>query len=123
MAKVVIVDDSPIVTKMLDACLSRRGYEVCVFNSPFGVSNKLRDLNPDVVLMDLGLPGISGDQLLKTFKRLEGVKFHTIIISSAGETELQALVSKGLAHDYYVKGAPIELLVEKVIRQVTLANM
>ena len=123
MAKVVIVDDSPIVTKMLDACLSGRGYEVCAFNSPFGVSSKLRGLNPDVVLMDLGLPGLSGDQLLNIFKGLEGVKFRTIIVSSAGEAELQALVSKGVAHDYFVKGAPIELLVEKVVRQVTLANM
>lgn len=115
--RVVIVDDSPIVTKMIEAHLSRLGYEVHAFNSPFGISNKVRELKPQVVLMDLGMPGLSGDKLLGFFKG-HGNEFRVIVVSSAEENELKDLVTKGLAHDYYVKGKPLDTLVEKIIYQV-----
>jgi hemerythrin len=113
MAKVLIVDDSPIVTKLIAATLTAQGFTVEVSNSSFGVSNKIREFQPQVLLMDLGLPGLSGDALLGIIKE-SGATCHTIIVSSAPEAEMQNHVRKGLANDYYIKGTSLNLLVDKI---------
>lgn len=113
MAKVLIVDDSPIVTKLIAATLATQGFTVEVSHSSFGVSNKIREFQPQVLLMDLGLPGLSGDALLGIIKE-SGVTCHTIIVSSAPEAEMQGHVRKGLANDYYIKGTPLNVLVDKI---------
>src|SRR6185369_273655 len=68
MSKVLIVDDSPIVTKLIEATLITNGFVVEVSNTAFGVSQKIREFQPQVLLMDLGLPGLSGDALLGLIK-------------------------------------------------------
>lgn len=117
MGKVLIVDDSPIVTKLIEGRLIMHGLNVEVSNTSFGASNKIREFKPQVLLMDLGLPGLSGDTLLGLFKE-SGVKCHTIIISSAPEEEMMKHVRNGLANDYYIKGTPLDILVDKVLVQV-----
>lgn len=116
MTKVLIVDDSPIVTKLIEATLVMHGFKVEVANSSFGVSNKIREFQPQVLLMDLGLPGLSGDALLGILKE-SGVKCHTIIISSAPESEMKSHVANGLANDFYLKGTPLTVLVDKILHQ------
>ena len=118
MPKVLIVDDSPIVTKLIESHLVRKGFEVSILNSPFGVSNKIREFKPHVVLMDLGLPGLSGEKLLTMFQETEKEPFKAILISSADESELKGMVRRGLASDYFIKGEPLDLLVDKVVRQI-----
>jgi hemerythrin len=113
MTKILIVDDSPIVTKLIEATLEKHGFEVEVSHTSFGVSNRIREFQPQVLLMDLGLPGLSGDALLGIIKE-SGVSCQTIIVSSAPEAEIQTHVSKGLANDYYLKGTPLEILVDKI---------
>ena len=117
MARVLIVDDSQIVTKMVGGFLSRKGFDVEVTNSPFGVSNRLREFRPQILLMDLGLPGLKGDKLLELCSTV-GCEFRTIIVSSAEEKELKSVVAQGLAHDFFMKGAPLEQLEYKINQQI-----
>lgn len=112
--RVLIVDDSMIVTKMMSQFLTSCGYTVDTSNSPFGVSNRIRETQPDLILMDLGLPGLSGESLLSLARKGgEGAGPKMVIISTNVE-EMRDLVAKGLADDFFVKGSPLHELEAKI---------
>ena len=115
MIKVLLVDDSSIVTNMVSSYLSHHGYSVSVANSPFGVSNKIREFQPQVLLMDLSLPGLSGESLINLCREKEGgLSCRIVLFSSAREEEMKDLVGRGIAHDYFIKGGSLKDLEDKI---------
>src|SRR5437773_1488022 len=60
--RVLIVDDHPVVRKGLRACLARKAHLKVVGEASDGEEalRKIRDLAPDVVLMDISMPGMDG---------------------------------------------------------------
>jgi len=116
-----MVDDSPIVTKMVSQFLLDKGYEVEAANSPFGVSGRIVDYRPDVVLMDLGLPGLSGHKLIDLIKkRGGGLDCKVVLFSSMNEQEMENMVANGQADDYFVKGNSLNELEAKLRRLASL---
>jgi two-component system, OmpR family, response regulator len=113
--KIFVVDDSEVVTTMVSRYLSACGYEVETSNSPFGASNRIRESAPHVLLMDLGLPGLSGENLLSICRKNGGQGPRVILISSS-EEKMRAVVHRGLADDYFVKGSPLHDLEAKIRR-------
>jgi DNA-binding response OmpR family regulator len=120
MTRIFMVDDSPIVTRMVSQFLLDRGYEVETTNSPFGASGRLVDYKPDVVLMDLGLPGLSGHKLIDLIKKRGGeLDCKVVLFSSTNEQEMKDMVAGGLADDYFVKGNSLNELESKLRRLVS----
>ena len=118
MIRILLVDDSAIVTKMVSGYLSERGYKVDFANSPFGVTSKIREFQPEVLLMDLGLPGLSGEKLINLCKKSdEHRKYRIVLFSSANEQQMKDMVGSGLAHDYFLKGGSLKDLEVKINAQ------
>src|SRR4051812_45429735 len=83
MKKFLIVDDDPDVTRMLTRMLEHRGHSVFSANSPFGVSALvLREL-PDVVILDVMMPGLEGPALATLINNLPLKKRPQIVLWSA----------------------------------------
>jgi DNA-binding response OmpR family regulator len=120
---VFLVDDSPIVTNLVSGYLIGRGFIVNTFNSPFGVTSKMKEVKPQVILMDLGLPGLRGDKLIDLCKKeKESCNCRIILFSSTDYQEMKDLVEKGVAHDYFVKGGALKELEDKIIAQAGAAR-
>ncbi len=120
MIKVFLVDDSPIVTNLVSGYLKGKGFIVNTFNSPFGVINKVKDIKPHVILMDLGLPGLRGDKLIDLCKKeKESCDCRIILFSSADDQEMRKLVESGIAHDFFVKGGALKELENKIVAQAS----
>lgn len=118
MIKVLLVDDSPIVTNMVSSYLVHHGYEVSVTNSPFGVSSKIKEFQPQVLLMDLSLPGLSGEKLINLCRKKDGeLNCRIILFSSVGDEEMKELVDKGIGNDYFLKGGSLKELEQKIRNQ------
>jgi twitching motility two-component system response regulator PilH len=65
MARVLIVDDSPTETYKISSILSKHGYEILTAeNGEDGIAAARKEL-PDVVLMDVVMPGLNGFQATK----------------------------------------------------------
>jgi DNA-binding response OmpR family regulator len=83
MAKFLIVDDDPDVTRMLTRMLQHRGHEVQSCAGPFGVSAMVLRDPPDVLILDVMMPGLEGPALATLIHNLPLKKRPQIVLWSA----------------------------------------
>lgn len=115
MKKVLVVDDSELIGKLVKLYLGKLGCDVDVCASPFGVLQKVKEFMPDVVLLDMRMPGLSGRSVAGLLKKSErGMKCKTILFSSEDEMLLRQMVEEGVADSYFVKSHTFDGLKEKI---------
>ena len=68
-SKVLVVDDEPAITGLLELALERAGYRVRIANSGHEALRAALADPPDVVLMDICMPDMSGEQVLREMLR------------------------------------------------------
>ncbi|MBI3324712.1 MAG: response regulator [Candidatus Omnitrophica bacterium] len=83
--RVLMVDDEPKFCQTVGEFLRLRGYEVTVAGNASEALLELDQVSPDVVLLDIRMPGLSGLEALKAMRS----RFHIprVIIISAADTE------------------------------------
>ncbi len=112
---VLVVDDSPTERHVLVELLTRNGYQVITAeNGEEGVEKAKKDL-PDLILMDVVMPGLNGYQATRTLTRDEATKHIPIIVctSKGQETDRIWGLRQG-ALDYIVKPVNGEDLLSKI---------
>jgi len=115
MAKVLVVDDEPNIVLSLEFLMQQAGFEVVTAEDGESALARVAEGAPDLVLLDISLPGISGFDVLE---RLRGDPDHArlpIIMLTAHGREVER--EKGLAlgaDDYVTKPFSTQALVEKV---------
>lgn len=95
---ILIVDDDAAIGDMEQELFERAGYRVCRAYSGTEALLFLRDNRPDLILLDLMLPGLSGEALLP---QLRGIP--TIVVSAKAETADKVSLLLGGAADYLTK--------------------
>jgi CheY-like chemotaxis protein len=83
--KVVVVDDDEIQLTVLKAWLGSQGHTVVTQNGPVGTTNTLLQEQPDIVLLDVVMPGLTGDALLLLLGRVASAVKLGVIFYSANE--------------------------------------
>jgi twitching motility two-component system response regulator PilH len=113
--KILVVDDSPTERHVLVDLLTKNGYQVITAESgEEGVEKAKKEL-PDLVLMDVVMPGLNGYQATRTLTREESTKHIPIIVctSKGQETDKIWGLRQG-AQDYLVKPVNGEELLSKI---------
>lgn len=121
MANVMVVDDSPLVTRMVTVFLAQFGHDVETVNAPHNVSNLIREAAPDLLVVNPGLSGIGGQGLIYAIRGDDGLADLPIVLISADEAKMKDVVAAGDADDYFVKGHPLAVL-EAKIRKLLLTE-
>ncbi len=67
-AKVLVVDDEPEITEIIEAFLDNAGYVVKVENQPVRAVLQAREFKPDLILLDIMMPGCDGYQICNQIK-------------------------------------------------------
>lgn len=113
MKKIVLVDDKASIAKVVSIYLSKE-YEFTYFENPIKAIEYLQEGNiPDLIISDIRMPEMMGDDFLRYIKKNELFKSIPIIILSSEEstTERIRLLEEGAA-DYILKPFnPLELKV------------
>ena len=101
---ILVVDDSPTDRQYLSDILTKSGYKVTTANSAEEALAKVKAAAPDLVLMDVVMPGQSGFQATRALSKDEATKAIPVIIctSKSQETDKQWGMKQG-ARDYVVK--------------------
>ena len=102
--KILIVDDSPTDRQFLSDMLAKSGFNITTAESAEDAMNKVKQSRPDLVLMDIILPGQNGFQATRTLTRDEATKSIPVILctSKGQETDRVWGMRQG-ARDYIVK--------------------
>jgi two-component system, chemotaxis family, response regulator PixG len=83
--KVVCIDDSPTVLETIQRYLGTEKFEVATVENPMASLSALFDMKPDLILMDVSMPGIDGNRLCQILKR-SSVFTHVPIVMVSGNT-------------------------------------
>ena len=118
MPKVLIVEDDQTIRTAVIRALTGRGYAVAAAHTALtGIQLAMAE-NPDVVILDLGLPDLDGREVLRMIRAVSGVP---IIVATArgAEADIVRSLDAG-ADDYVVKpygGAQLDARIRAVLRR------
>ena len=83
LGRVLVVDDEPYVQQILSDALSEAGYQVGVAADGFEAIRRVRELQPDLILLDLMMPAMDGQRFLEIYRQGPGMKVPIIVITAA----------------------------------------
>jgi two-component system alkaline phosphatase synthesis response regulator PhoP len=113
--KVLIVDDEEHIVELLKFNLVNAGYKVITANNGLDALKLTRENNPELLLLDLMLPGMDGFDVCKEIKRNKESSNTSIIMLTAKDEELDKILGSELgADDYITKPFSIRELLARV---------
>ncbi len=106
--KIGVIDDDPIILDLLQVAFSELGYSMVSRTSAMGALGWIQNERPEIVLVDLNMPGLPGDEWLdmitkETTMGTDGRKPAFVIFSSRSHTELERVVRDTCAIGYIRK--------------------
>ena len=113
--KILIVDDDPDLRKIMPRFLSAEDYEVAVASDGFEAGTKVMDFNPDLLVLDLIMPGMDGFEVCKRIKKNPRTSHIKVLaITGYDDEENRARIMKAGADGYLPKPIERESLLEEV---------
>ena len=87
MSKILIVDDSPAQLHTLRKMVEEGGHQAVIADSGEAAIELAADENPELILMDIVMPGMSGYQATRTLRRDESTRHIPVILVSSKDGE------------------------------------
>ena len=115
MAKILVIDDEQGIRDLLDTLLHRKGYDVVLAESGQKGLDLFRRERPDVVVLDLKMPGMDGLAVLQQVRSLNP-KQPVIILTGAGTPEIEQQVRALGVTEFVEKEFSLHLLGDSLKR-------
>lgn len=115
MSKILIVDDDVTMTGLLEALMMMEGHQPTTVNDSRKAMEIAASIHPDLITLDLMMPGISGlelCELLHQDSRFESIP--VLIVSAKDDPESKMRAMKAGARDYVIKPFDVDDLIKKV---------
>jgi two-component system phosphate regulon response regulator PhoB len=113
--RVLIVEDERDMTEVLEYNLQRDGFETVVAHDGQEGLRKAQMLLPDLILLDLMLPGLSGEDIIRELRAGERTRDIPIVIITAKSEETDQVVGFSLgADDYVTKPFSVKVLLQRI---------
>ena len=121
--KLLVVDDDPNICELIELYFMKEGYEVKACHEGDKAVDAFRDFDPDIILLDLMLPGMDGYDICREIRKESSVPI--IMLTARGET-LDRVVGLELGADDYIPKPfePKEVIarVKAVLRRTEIAS-
>jgi two-component system phosphate regulon response regulator PhoB len=113
--QILVIDDSPEISALIDKKLGPEGYSIVSAESGEAGLESIRANKPDIVILDLGLPGIDGFDVCREIREDAEIKDLPVIMLSAkdGESDVVAGLELG-ADDYVTKPFSPKILLARI---------
>jgi two-component system response regulator ResD len=118
---VLVVDDEPTIAEVVARYLDRAGYATAVAHDGTQALASAAESRPDLVVLDLMLPGIDGLEVMRRLRDRDPAPIGVILLTARGEESDRVIGLRLGADDYVVKPfSPAELVarVDAVLRRV-----
>lgn len=121
--KILIIEDEIELREELKVLLDENGYEGIILESFENIKQDTLSINPDLILLDIKIPYINGQQLLKEIRKESDVP---IIMVTSKNTEMDEVLSMSYGADDYITKPynPVLLLlrIEAILKRVNKSN-
>lgn len=121
--KILIIEDEIELREELKVLLDENGYEGIILESFENIKQDTLSVNPDLILLDIKIPYINGQQLLKEIRKESDVP---IIMVTSKNTEMDEVLSMSYGADDYITKPynPVLLLlrIEAILKRVNKSN-
>ncbi len=118
MARILVCDDTPDILEMVQLILESEGYEVTTARCGQEVLDRVAASAPDLVLLDLRMPGVDGLSVLKELAVRSGGGPPVVVLSAKGRDEDRRDALAVGARAYLVKPFTVGQLLSVVSRSL-----
>ena len=118
--KILIIEDDPSIGKLLRRALLLEGYEARLVTDGLQGIDAFREENPDLIILDLMLPGIDGIEVCKRIREESDIPI--LMLTARDTVEDRVLGLDSGADDYVVKPFDIDELLARVRAQLRRAE-
>jgi DNA-binding NtrC family response regulator len=114
--KILIIDDSVVVIKWTQAVLKEAGFEVVAQSQPIGSSATILREKPDLVLLDVAMPALGGEEVLLSIRSHDAIKNCAIALYSSRDPNELARIATATDADGFI---PKTRDAKELLREVT----
>lgn len=114
--KILVVDDSDLCRDLTRMMLEDHGYEVVTLESGLGLSRALGREKPDLVLLDVSMPAVSGTQIVEVTRQHKLHRCPIVLFSDRPPAELSRLATSCGAAGFIAKTSNAQTLARSVER-------
>jgi DNA-binding response OmpR family regulator len=117
--KILIIEDSKLLSTILEAKFKEKEFEVFIsFNGEDGLE-KAKQTRPDIIILDLILPKLSGEYVCKQIRNDEQLKDTPIIMLTAKDSDVDKVIGRVIGADTYLpKPFDMDALLKEIDRLV-----
>lgn len=120
---ILIIDDHPAMTRLLHSILIQAGYRVTVSNDPWAGQSLVDQERPDLVVLDVCMPGLDGYELCRRIRRRHRMPILMLSVRKAApdvqrayQSGADAYMSKPIAIDGFIE--QVERLLHRQMRRI-----
>ena len=121
--KILIVDDEPAFTRMVKITLEASGdYEVQELNDPVIATQVARQFSPDIILLDITMPGLDGGDVVSQLRADSVLKKTPVLFVTATVRKSEVNARNGLIGGelFIAKPVSVEVLIQNIEAQLAL---
>lgn len=113
---ILLAEDDPFIARMYETKLSAAGYKVVVKNNGLNAYEAIKEMQPDLLIIDINMPEVTGLELIKNLNNIGfDFKAHPVIILTNSSNPRDIEVAKTLNADYLVKA---EMTPQEVLEKI-----
>ena len=112
--KVLVVDDDPVVIRLVKELLKTQGYVVETAKDGIDAMVMVKKEMPDLIVLDIMMPELNGYDVLRTLKFTDEFKEIPVLLLTAREQELDKRIGEMMGIEYIQKPVNREAFLEKI---------
>lgn len=121
--KILIIDDERDFGDLLKFSLEENGFDVVVAEDGKTGLEKAKYEKPDLIILDLGLPGLSGEEVCKQVRKHEYPKRTPIVMLTGRDSDVDRVVGKVIGADIFLtKPCEVEILLKEINRLIGITE-
>ncbi|WP_183557090.1 response regulator [Mucilaginibacter sp. SP1R1] len=121
MIRILAVDDDNDILEVIQYILEESGYEVETLTDGHFLFDKIKEKQPDLILLDIMLGNLDGRDLCKSVKATKETHNIPVIMISASHDVSKTLNQTGAPDDFIAKPFDIDVLLKTINRQLNTA--
>ena len=119
MTKIMVVDDEPDLREMVNLMLHKEGFDTETAEDGSEFLDKLDGFNPDIVTLDVMMPGLTTGEILKKLKEKKSKpKIILLTVVRYSEEEKEKIYQMGNVVEYITKPFDIDELTERIYKHI-----